>query len=311
MPTKAEIQERIGKLRVSGQDAVRREYLKKLNKATGHDVVLYASAFLGNGVGKSVNPQAFQLQTQDVQGFMACLKGLGNGANRKLDLILHSPGGALEAAEQIVNYLRAKYDYIRVYVPQNAMSAACMLACAADEIVMGRQSALGPIDPQLTFPIQTGMFTAPAQALLDEFHKAEQAVAADPRTAPLWMSKMKDYPPGIIQIAEETIRLSTEKVESWLGKYMFRDKEAQERAEMAHKIAAWLGDAHLHKTHGHPISYDEAYSHGLNVMRLEDDQKIQDIVLSAYHATMVTFETTHCVRMVDNHICNGLFFSVN
>ena len=80
---------------------------------------------------------------------------------KELDLILHSPGGSLEAAEQIVTYLRSKYDNIRAIVPQNAMSAATMIACACDEIMMGKHSALGPIDPQITVPTQVGPFHIP------------------------------------------------------------------------------------------------------------------------------------------------------
>ena len=85
----------------------------------------------------------------DLQGFMAAqheLKG------PDLDLIVHSPGGSSEAAEQIVRYLRSRYSYIRVIVPLQAMSAGTMIACAADEIVMGRESALGPVDPQFQLP---------------------------------------------------------------------------------------------------------------------------------------------------------------
>jgi hypothetical protein len=101
-------------------------------------------------------------------------------------LIRHSPGGSLEAADQIVQYLRSKFTHIRAIVPQNAMSAAMMLACACDEIIMGKRSAIGPIDPQITFPVQNGHFTAPAQAILAEFDEAQKAVIADPRTAVLW-----------------------------------------------------------------------------------------------------------------------------
>ena len=47
------------------------------------------------------------------------------------------------AAEAIVNYLRLKFDYdIRVIVPQLAMSAGTMIACAAKEIIIGKQSSL-------------------------------------------------------------------------------------------------------------------------------------------------------------------------
>ena len=305
MPTKNEIQSEIVERRKKGQDIVRRIFLKRLNRYTKVDTILYASAFLGSGADKPYPPFLLNLQLQDIPGFMTAVKGLGGD---KLDLILHSPGGALEAAEQIVNYLRSKYKYIRAIIPQNAMSAATMLACAADEIVMGKQSAIGPIDPQLTFPTQNGPVTIPAQALLDEFELAKNEVLSNPGVAVLWLGKLKDYPPGIIQIANDTVNLAKEKVSYWLQKYMFaREADAASKAKT---IAEWLGDAHLHKTHGHPISFDEASQHGLIVKRLEDDAELQDLVLSVYHATMVTFEVTGCIRFVENHLGKGLFFSV-
>ncbi len=58
-----------------------------------------------------------------------------------LDLILHSPGGSPEAAEAIVSYLRSRFSSIRVIVPQLAMSAATMIACAADQIVLNGTAA--------------------------------------------------------------------------------------------------------------------------------------------------------------------------
>ena len=84
---------------------------------------------------------------------MSALHGL---KGKVLDLVLHSPGGSLEAADQIVQYIRSKYEHIRAIIPQNAMSAATMIACACDEIVMGKQSAIGPTDPQITFPTPSG-----------------------------------------------------------------------------------------------------------------------------------------------------------
>jgi len=141
---------------------------------------------------------------------MSALHGL-KGDN--LDLILHSPGGSMEAADQIVQYLRRKYKHIRAIIPQNAMSAATMIGCACDTIVMGKHSALGPIDPQVSFPTATGTFTAPAQAILDEFEQAKNEIKSDPSTIPLWASKIQVYPPGFLQMCQTTLDLAKEKVE--------------------------------------------------------------------------------------------------
>jgi hypothetical protein len=303
MPNLPDIQMRILSYKNAGQDVIRREYLASLNNYTKRDTIVYAAAYASGKGG--VPPYTLSISTEDIQGFMASINGLKSD---QLDLILHSPGGSLEAAEQIVNYLRAKYKHIRVIVPQNAMSAATMIACAADVIIMGKQSAIGPIDPQITFPTQHGPFTAPAQALLDDFAQAKVEVISTPNVAPLWVSKMKDYPPGIFHICQTTIDLAKEKVAQWMEQYMFKgDSNAN---LTANSIAAWLGDAHLHKTHGHPINFDEALAHGLKVERLEADQEFQDKVLTVFHAVSVTFGVTNCVKMVENHNGKGLFVQI-
>lgn len=304
MPNLADIQNKILSYKTAGQDVLRREYLTELHEHTGRDTIVYASAYASGKGG--VPPVTLSVSTEDIQGFMAAINGL---KGKELDLILHSPGGSLEAAEQIVNYLRSKYSHLRVIVPQNAMSAATMIACAADVIVMGKQSAIGPIDPQITFPTQHGPFTAPAQALLDDFEKAKEEVIKTPQVAPLWVSKMKDYPPGIFNICQDTLTLAKEKVELWLQQNMFKgDSNAGSKA---HSIASWLGDAHHHKTHGHPISFDEATAKGLKIERLEEDQKFQDLVLSVFHAATVTFGVTNCVKIIENHNGKGRFTQVN
>ncbi len=188
------------------------------------------------------------------------------------------------------------------------MSAATMIACAADVIIMGKQSAIGPIDPQITFPTQHGPFTAPAQALLADFEKAKAEVIATPHVAPLWISKMKDYPPGIFNICEDTQKLAEEKVRVWMQQNMFKvDPNAEQKSG---DIAKWLSDAGHHKTHGHPINFDEASAKGLNVERLEDDQVLQDRVLSVFHASTVTFNVTNCIKMIENQKGKGWFVQV-
>jgi hypothetical protein len=304
MPALNEIQQEIFKKKNESQDQVRRSYLKKLARYTGRDTIIYGSAFTSNK-GTAIPGAIMSVTLEDVQGFMSALHGLHGD---QLDLILHSPGGSLEAADQIVQYLRAKYKHIRAIVPQNAMSAATMIACACDEIVLGKQSALGPIDPQITFPAATGAFTAPAQSILDEFEQAKAEVAAHPETAVLWVNKIQSYPHGFLTICKTTIDLSREKVAEWLDKYMFAD--VGESKKPGKKIAEWLANAGVHKTHGRPISIAQAREQGLRVKPLEDDQKLQELVLSAFHATMVTFGVTNCVKIVENHNGRGVYIQV-
>ena len=66
-----------------------------------------------------------------------------------LDIVLHTPGGLVLAALQIAVAVRDRSSKVTVFVPHYAMSGGTLIALAADEIVMCKHSALGPIDSQL------------------------------------------------------------------------------------------------------------------------------------------------------------------
>jgi ClpP class serine protease len=66
-----------------------------------------------------------------------------------IDVILHTPGGLVLAAEQIARALRSHGGRVTVFVPHYAMSGGTLIALAADEIVMDAHAVLGPVDPQL------------------------------------------------------------------------------------------------------------------------------------------------------------------
>jgi hypothetical protein len=303
MPARNDIQNEILTAKNAAQDNVRRKYIADLSLYTQRDTILYLTAYT-TGKMPNIPPSAVSVMNDDIHGFMSALHGLKND---KLDLILHSPGGSAEAAEQIVNYLRAKYNHIRAIIPQSAMSAATMIACACDEIILGKHSAIGPIDPQITFPTPTGLFTAPAQSLLSEFEQAKAEVISNPNVAPIWVSKLKNLPHGILDICKNTTELSIEKVELWLSSYMF--KGMADGPAKAKKIAHWLGTASNHKTHGRPIPYNIAKSEGLNVIELESDPELQEKVLSVFHSSIVTIEVTNCIKIIENQ--NGTYIQIN
>lgn len=226
-----------------------------------------------------------------------------------LDLILHSPGGSLEAAEQIVNYIRKKYNHVRAIIPQNAMSAATMIACACDEIVMAKHSAIGPVDPQI--PVTSSgnnRYFIPAQSILDEFEEAKKEITQNPALATLWVHRINQYPHGFMEQCRHIVQLSKDMVAKWLSKYMFSsDQNAKEKAM---DIAEWLSDTKQHKTHGRPLDIDILKQKGLKVSSLEDDHDFQEKVLSVFHATMITFELTPCVKLIENHLGKGIYILV-
>ncbi|HEY7647301.1 MAG TPA: ATP-dependent Clp protease proteolytic subunit [Hyphomicrobiales bacterium] len=91
------------------------------------------------------------INLEDAQTIIAAIKETPK--DRPIDFIVHTPGGLVLAAMQIARALEAHPARVRVMVPVYAMSGGTLLALAADEILMGEFSVLGPIDPQLAgFP---------------------------------------------------------------------------------------------------------------------------------------------------------------
>jgi len=66
-----------------------------------------------------------------------------------IDLIIHTPGGLVIAAEQIAWAVKRHKAKVTVFVPHYAMSGSTLIALAADDIAMDENAVLGTIDPKL------------------------------------------------------------------------------------------------------------------------------------------------------------------
>lgn len=290
MPGWNTVLDQIGRRQNDGRsavDLVRRQYLAKLHKYTGRNVIAYYSGWL------SRPPQVPNLDIgdDDKNGFMSAVHQLDR--SKGLDLILHTPGGNIAATESLVEYLWEMFDKdIRVVVPQLAMSCGTMIACASKAIVMGKQSSLGPIDPQFG--------GVAAQAVLDEFEMAVQNIQANPASAPLWQAIIGKYHPTFLLECIQAIEWSRNMVKTWLMQNMFAGDgdAAQAKAEAA---VHTLGDHAGTKTHSRHLSAALCKSIGLNVIDLEADNKLQDLVLTVHHAFMHTFGMTGAIKLIENH----------
>lgn len=267
-------------------DDMRGAHLRRVQECTDNDVVLYATDFLGSagGIQTAIN-------LQDLQGFMEVMRGLkGPG----LDLILHTPGGQAEATERIVRYIRSKFSTLRVIVLFAAMSAGTMWAMAADEIIMGKHSQLGPIDPQVTLGNSLQM---PAGALIEQFKGAIDECAQSPERITGWLPTLQQYPPGLLNFCESATQLSKKLVTEWLGQYMLKDN-----SDEAERAAEWLANDKEHLSHSRPITREQLIDHGIRVTALEDNQDLQDAVLSVFHMATHTFTMSTAVKIIENHM---------
>jgi ClpP class serine protease len=87
------------------------------------------------------------IDIDDSESVLRAIRSTRSG--RTIEIILHTPGGLVLAASQIAQALADHDGRVIAVVPHYAMSGGTLIALAADEIVIDRHGALGPVDPQL------------------------------------------------------------------------------------------------------------------------------------------------------------------
>ena len=294
MPYWSQIVSELGDTVAEGADAdfdlVRRRYLRLLARHTNRDTILYASSWIQKPRARD---QDIAVADEDLQALMEVSAGLKND---NLDLILHSPGGSVETAEAFVLYLRNRYQNVRVIVPNLAMSAAAMIACAADKIVMGKHSFLGPTDPQMPVITRFGVERVAAIDVLRTYEQVQQ----EPNNLALqavWLQMLQEYGPDILRRCQRASDLSKVLVETWLKNYMFKCEP-----DRAAKVANELSTGEAWRSHGRHISREALENDNFKITRLESDDLLQDLVLSIFHATTLCFQLTPATKLVENHI---------
>lgn len=272
-------------------DGVRRKYLKRLSNYTGRNVIAYYSGWLQKNGAPNLG-----INDLDKNAFMATIKGLDR--TRGLDLILHTPGGDVAATESIIDYLMTMFDDIRVVVPQLAMSGGTMIACSSNKILMGKHSSLGPIDPQFNTPF--GMVAA--HAVIEEFKKAHDEIKNDQTKVFVWQPIIGKYTPTLLGECQQALKWSEDIARKNLAIRMFSAiTDADEKKAKIDKIIKELGDHTVNLSHGRHLPYEKCKEIGLVVEKLEDDQLLQENVLSIHHAMMHTLGGTFATKIVENH----------
>lgn len=146
-----------------------------------------------------------------------------------IDIILHTPGGLVLAAEQIAYALAKRKGKVTVFIPHYAMSGGTMIALAADEIIMDENAVLGPVDPQVgKFPavsILKVLEDKPAKDIDDE-----TMILADISRKALGQVKNTLARIACCQYSEEAAKSLSEKLASgqWTHDYPISFEEAQE-----------------------------------------------------------------------------------
>lgn len=287
-------------------DVIRKEYLKDYSDYVHRNAISYYSGWLQK---PQLQIRQFGINDDDINAFMTCIHGLN--CEKGLDLILHTPGGNVAATESLINYLHEIFNGdIRVIIPHLAMSGGTMIACASKEIWMGKESYIGPIDPQINGRPAHGYVEARNRAYKEivgrDYETGEKVHTRDDdeirRAALFWRIFLEKYDMGFVIECEKGMELSKEIAKQGLSNVMFRndDNADGKKEERIQNIVDYLSDHGETKEHSRHIPAKKAQEMHLNVEMIESDQKMQEKVLSVHHAYVCTFQRTDAVKIVEN-----------
>lgn len=278
-----EIQLIASKGNVNPLDEVRRKYLHEIYQKTGRNVIAYYSGWLQK---KDISDVA--INDKDKNALMVTIHKMDR--TKGLDLLLHTPGGEIAATESIVDYIKEMFgNDVRAIIPQISMSAGTMIALSTKEIMMGKQSNLGPIDPQ--------MGGLACQAIIDEFKTAVSDIQTNPNSAPLWQVIISKYHPTLLGECQYAIDWSEKLVGEWLDNNMCIGN-----SQLKDKILKEFSDHESNKSHARHISRQKCKQIGVTVIDMEDDNDLQDLILTTHHAFMHTFSSSMAYKIVENQL---------
>lgn len=284
-------------------DTFRREKYAVVEKITSRPLIVYATDFLNKDKVNAVKGDV-EIDLTDREGFLEVTQDL---SDKSADILLYSPGGLPDAADSLVQILRSKFEHIRFIIPGVAKSAATMMALSGNELMMEHNAELGPIDPQFRFVKADGTSVmAPAQAIIDQFAKAQDLIGQDPKKLVAWIPILQQYGPALYQQCLNSIELSKRYVGEWLKTGLFKPPpqptgESEAAAEAAaKKVVDYLADHNQFKSHGARVGFPELRKQGVPVKILNEDKPLHDAVMTVYHALLLTFGGTGAYRIIEN-----------
>jgi hypothetical protein len=159
----------------------RQALIKEIEAECGRRLICYVSGRLAS------------IHRDDTAGFMELLHNVQSEEN--VDLLLHTGGGDVDAAEKLMAMVQATVagGQFRVIIPDFAKSAGTLMVLGADAFIMSDSSELGTIDPQIVADDGRGnIICHSVLSYLDAFKTHSDALRNNPDdpVARLMLSKL-------------------------------------------------------------------------------------------------------------------------
>lgn len=237
---------------------LRQLLISDIEELTGRELIVYY-AQLSEGINFT-----------DPDDLSEIIEGL---SSRDVDLLIQTPGGAVDAVEKFVSVLGHRLDSYRVIVPSWAKSGGTVIAISASEILLGVNSELGPIDPQ--------MFIPDLGPMPCEF------VAADDTKDPV----LKMYAAASVARMRNLAR-------KILRRGMLKDVDDDRFEEVLKKLSS----STEYGSHGAVIDYSEAQELGLAVTWLPPEERLWRLIWMLYCSYDYDTKTRRLGKVIEGAI---------
>jgi len=232
-----------------------------------------------------------------------------DNAIREIDILIVTPGGSAQQVAKFVDKLRPRFNNIAFILPNMSMSAGTILAMSGDDIIMGPNAYIGPIDPQV--PNKEGSFV-PAQAILaliEDIQKRGEANLKNGQNPP-WsdLQLLKNMDSKEIGNALSASQYSIQLVQQYLFQYKFntwnthssdgRQVTDDEKKQKAVEIATHLCDHKEWKSHSRGITRKAAWEEcKIKIRHTEEIEGLDRAIRRFWALIYWTFENTSMAKI--------------
>lgn len=218
----------------------RQALIRDIETASGRHLICYVAGI------------AAPVDREDIVCFVDLLHNIPSGED--VDLLLHTGGGDIDAAEKLISMVRKRVGTgeLRVVVPDYAKSAGTMMALGADSIVMSDTSELGAIDPQIIRTDGSGnRVLHSVKHYLDAYEEYKTTLAQNPNdiAAQVMLNKLS---PETVRLFKAVMSRARQFAEDQLKRGMM-----SQRGNWSQAVSTLLENKKF-QTHGQPISWEDA-----------------------------------------------------
>lgn len=147
---------------------------------------------------------------------------------------------------------------------------------------------MGPIDPQIN--------GIPARSIKRGFEKIKEKIREEgPESLPAYIPLIEKYSIELLELCEDSEKLSKELVTAWLKEYMFK-KEKNTTGKIK-KAVNYFSDYDKHLLHSRPLSLKKLEKFNLNIKFA--DPILQELLWEAYILLNGFFNMTPFVKLYE------------